>query len=181
MTQNVKIKVFYPHPPERVWQVLTNRRALAAWLMDNDFEPRLGHRFQFESESLPGLKTTIHCQVIALDEPKRLVYTWQDLSHPPSIVTWTLEAVAGGTQLRLEHQGSHNVIKLNQSEQLSHSWQGHIQPSMMATQMLQPVERLTNLGFENFDSFSLGGGWEYRLNHRLSQILIPSATSNHHD
>ena len=26
-------EVFYPHPPEKVWQVITNSRSLAAWLM----------------------------------------------------------------------------------------------------------------------------------------------------
>ncbi len=48
MIPAVKMDVFYPYPPERVWQVLTNRRALAAWLMENDFEPRVGHKFQFQ-------------------------------------------------------------------------------------------------------------------------------------
>ena len=62
--------VFYPHPPERVWRAITDRRALAAWLMDNDFEPRLGHKFQFFAQSLPGLKPTINCQVIELVEAK---------------------------------------------------------------------------------------------------------------
>ena len=74
MTQMLKLEVFYPHPPERVWQAITNRRALAAWLMDNDFEPRLGHKFQFSAQSLPGLEN-INCQILELDQPKRLVYS----------------------------------------------------------------------------------------------------------
>ncbi|WP_242054205.1 SRPBCC domain-containing protein [Nostoc sp. FACHB-888] len=35
--------MFYLYPPEKVWQVLTNHQALAAWLMANHFESRLGH------------------------------------------------------------------------------------------------------------------------------------------
>lgn len=104
MSQPVHLEVFYPYPPERVWQVLTDRRALTAWMMENDFEPKLGHKFQFYSQPLPGLKTTIQCEVVELEEPTRLVYTWQESpTAEPSLVIWTLTTVAGGTQLRLKH------------------------------------------------------------------------------
>lgn len=106
MNQNVKLDVFYPQPPERVWQALTDPRALATWMMDNTFEPRVGHRFQFQCPLFSGQVIYINCQVMELEEPKRLVYTWEDNpGGPPSYVIWTLEPVAGGTQLRLEHHG----------------------------------------------------------------------------
>ncbi len=39
MNQDVMLEVFYPqHSLGRVWQALTDRRALTAWMMDNDFE-----------------------------------------------------------------------------------------------------------------------------------------------
>jgi uncharacterized protein YndB with AHSA1/START domain len=105
MLRNLNKEVFYPYPPQRVWQVLTNRRALAAWLMENDFEPRVGHKFRFQDCTLPGLDESIDCEVIELEEPKRLSYTWQDKFMPqPSIVTWILEPQEGGTQLRLQHR-----------------------------------------------------------------------------
>ncbi|MBE9168512.1 SRPBCC domain-containing protein [Pleurocapsales cyanobacterium LEGE 06147] len=104
MTQTVKIDVFYPHPPEKVWRALTNSRALAAWLMNNNFEPRIGHKFQFYDDSLPGLKMTIQCEIIELDEPNRLVYTWQDcLTAESSLAIWTLTKREEGTQLQLRH------------------------------------------------------------------------------
>ncbi|KAB8321173.1 SRPBCC domain-containing protein [Tolypothrix campylonemoides VB511288] len=105
MLRNLNKEVFYPYPPQRVWQVLTNRRALAAWLMENDFEPRVGHKFRFQESTLPGLDESIDCEVIELEEPKRLSYTWQDKFMPqPSIVTWILEPQEGGTQVRLQHR-----------------------------------------------------------------------------
>lgn len=52
--KKLKMEVFYPYPPQRVWQVLTNRHALAMWLMENDFEPRVGHKFRFQHSTLPG-------------------------------------------------------------------------------------------------------------------------------
>jgi hypothetical protein len=74
-------------------------------MMENDFEPRLGHKFKFRSTPLPGLESTIHCEVIELDEPKRLIYTWRDSpTCEPSLVVWTLTPVEGGTQLQLKHQ-----------------------------------------------------------------------------
>jgi uncharacterized protein YndB with AHSA1/START domain len=104
MNQAVTLEVFYPHSPERVWQALTDRRALAAWMMDNDFEPRLGHKFHFRQAALPGFDTCIDCEVIELEPPKRLAYRWQDSQTEHSmIVTWTLTAVAGGTTLQLRH------------------------------------------------------------------------------
>lgn len=104
MSKNLKLEVFYPYPPERVWQVLTDRCALATWMMDNDFEPKLGHKFQFRNQLLSG-NTTIQCEVLELEKPNRLVYTWQDsLTSEPALVIWTLTPVTGGTQLQLKHQ-----------------------------------------------------------------------------
>ncbi len=105
MKEQVKLSVFYPHPPEKLWQALTDCRVLNAWMMKNDFLPRLGHKFKFESNSALGRKTIIHCEVVELDEPKRLIYTWQDgVSRETSLVIWTLTPVEGGTQLQLKHQ-----------------------------------------------------------------------------
>jgi uncharacterized protein YndB with AHSA1/START domain len=42
-----------------------------------------------------------------LEPPHRLAYTWAS-SHPdapPTLVTFTLEVIADGTRLRLEHSG----------------------------------------------------------------------------
>ena len=105
MSQEMELETFYPHPPERVWQALTDRRALSSWMMDNDFEACLGHQFQFQSCPLPGLKVTIYCQVLEVEAPKRLVYSWKEHpSDPASRVVWTLVPAAGGTQVRLQHR-----------------------------------------------------------------------------
>lgn len=52
MLRTIKTEVFYPYPPQRIWQVLTERRALSAWLMDNDFEPLVGHKFRFQHSTV---------------------------------------------------------------------------------------------------------------------------------
>ena len=35
----------YAHPIEKVWSAVTDTEHLAAWLMQNDFEPRVGKAF----------------------------------------------------------------------------------------------------------------------------------------
>lgn len=106
MQRSIVLETVYPHPPERVWHALTNRHALATWLMDNNFEPCVGHQFQFWDRSLLELNIAIDCQVIALEAPKRLVYTWRhSWMKQHSLVTWTLEEIETGTRLQLYHSG----------------------------------------------------------------------------
>jgi uncharacterized protein YndB with AHSA1/START domain len=104
------MEVVYPYPPERVWRALTDSRILAKWLLPNDFEPRLGHRFHFVGKAAGAARETIQCEVIELQPPHRLSYTWLSSSDPVlTVVTWVLETVAEGTRLRLEHRDAHNV------------------------------------------------------------------------
>jgi len=97
---------FYPHAPERVWLALTDPRELAQWLLPNTFRPRLGHRFRFTQRTPEGKSRRVACQVVELEAPSRLAYTWQAEDEAlPTLVTWSLEAVGDGTCLRLEHTG----------------------------------------------------------------------------
>lgn len=106
MSHSILLDRVYPHPPERVWHALTNSAALAAWLMPNDFVPEVGHRFQFRTAALPGFNGIVDCEVTLVEPLRRLAYTWQGGPlRRPTLVTWTLEAIPGGTHLRLEQAG----------------------------------------------------------------------------
>ncbi|MBD2431559.1 MULTISPECIES: SRPBCC family protein [Fischerella] len=191
MLRDLKKEVFYPYPPQRVWQVLTNRHTLAAWLMENDFEPRVGHKFRFLYPSLAGLGESIDCEVIELDEPKRLSFTWQDsMMHRPSIVIWTLKPVDGGTQLQLEHKGlsqepnqTRHGASGHEQMGLSQPWQGRFMHESTAgtthTTVLSPIP----VGrYEAFDSVILSsflnGGWDYRLNETMPKVLVSLVSNN---
>jgi uncharacterized protein YndB with AHSA1/START domain len=102
------------HPPETVWRLLTDSGLLASWLMANDFKPVVGHRFTFRAQPTPGWDGVVHCEVLVVDRPTRLSYTWrggsEDLARYgaglDTVVTWTLQATpTGGTLLRLDHSG----------------------------------------------------------------------------
>ena len=114
--RTVRKEVFLPHPPEDVWLALTDPQALAEWLMPNNFEPVAGHKFRFHVDPMPGpYPGGSECQVLEVDAPRRLAYTWSCLRKdqtkplpPPTTVTWTLTPISGGTLLVLEHSGLEN-------------------------------------------------------------------------
>jgi uncharacterized protein YndB with AHSA1/START domain len=37
----------FTHPPEKIWRALTEGALIEEWLMKNDFQPVVGHRFNF--------------------------------------------------------------------------------------------------------------------------------------
>jgi uncharacterized protein YndB with AHSA1/START domain len=181
MLRDLKINVFYPHPPQRVWRAITNNKAMAAWLMENDFQPRVGHKFSFHHSTLPGLEGSIDCEVIELDEPRRLSFTWRDnLMLKPSVVVWTLAAVDGGTRVQLEHRGI-ALEKLQPTESFpGKSVQQPMRQPLMSelTSVTQTKTHFPSVSvgrYEGLESlllnYFINVGWEHRLNERLVEVL----------
>jgi uncharacterized protein YndB with AHSA1/START domain len=103
-TRTLVIEKTFPHPPEKVWRALTDSRLIAQWLLNNDFEPQVGHKFQFRSEPMPNWNGIIESEVLAIEPLKRLSYTWASMGLE-SVVLFTLTPTGTGTQLRMEHSG----------------------------------------------------------------------------
>ncbi|GIK11202.1 MAG: hypothetical protein BroJett001_32680 [Chloroflexota bacterium] len=57
MSTTLRVNRTYPHPRALVWRALVDRDLLAQWLMPNDFEPKIGHRFTFRTEPGPPALT----------------------------------------------------------------------------------------------------------------------------
>jgi uncharacterized protein YndB with AHSA1/START domain len=94
------------HSPERVWKALTDSRALSEWYLDNDFRPVVGHQFTFHPEAGTGFDGTLCGEVICVEEPFRLIYTFQGgPMKRQTVVTWTLTPDGSGTLLLLQHTG----------------------------------------------------------------------------
>lgn len=107
MTMEIRLQRRLDHSPQRVWQALTDSKALARWLMPNDFQARLGHRFRFEGKPMPGWRGFVECEVVELDEPHVIAFSWlgdEDWTQP-TVVRFSLEPDGGGTRLTLEHTG----------------------------------------------------------------------------
>ena len=129
----IEKSAFYPHPSEAVWVALTDRWALAEWLMPNDFEPVRGRKFQFRVDPMPGFSGVQECEVLELDPPRRMVWSWvavpKDQSKPkppPMILTWTLTPEANGTRLHL-HQTGAEVLNWWWRMAMSHGWKRMMQ------------------------------------------------------
>jgi uncharacterized protein YndB with AHSA1/START domain len=109
MKADIDQTVLYSHPVERVWAALTSSSALAAWLMPNDFKPVIGHHFSFRTRPAPGFDGIVHCQVVEMEPPSRMVWTWAG-GNIDTTVTFTLEAVDGSrTRLRMRQVGFHGL------------------------------------------------------------------------
>jgi uncharacterized protein YndB with AHSA1/START domain len=109
MKADIDATVVYPHPVEEVWAALTSSEALAAWLMPNDFEPVIGRRFTFRTKRAPGFDGVVRCQVIEMEPPTRMVWTWAG-GNIDTTVTFTLESVdADHTRLRMRQVGFHGL------------------------------------------------------------------------
>lgn len=103
-TRTLVIEKTFPHSPEKVWRALTDSRLISQWLLNNDFEPQVGHKFQFRSDPVPNWNGIIDAEVLAIEPLKKLSYTWASMGLE-SVVLFTLTPTGSGTQLRLEHSG----------------------------------------------------------------------------
>ncbi len=65
-----------PHPPGKVWRALTQGPLIEEWLMQNDFQPVVGHRFDFRAAPIPHWNGVVDCQVLVVKPNQRLFYSW---------------------------------------------------------------------------------------------------------
>lgn len=105
-TRTVVVERDIPHPAEKIWRALTQPHLIAEWLMQNDFSPTVGHRFQLRGE----WGGVLDCEVLAIEPNRSLSYTWNFDNDDPayglkSVVTWTLTPSGTGTHLRMEQAG----------------------------------------------------------------------------
>lgn len=103
-TKTLVIEREMPHSPEKIWRALTQGHLIEEWLMANDFQPVVGHRFSFRAKPAPNWSGVIDCEVLVVEPPARLSYSWGALGLG-STVTWTLTPIEGGTRLRMEQSG----------------------------------------------------------------------------
>jgi len=107
MKLNVLLVEDFPHPVEKVWRALTDPDALRVWLMENDFESRVGQRFVLRGREVPpGWRGWIDCELLELEPPNRMLWSWvHDEGDPPTRVEFRLDQIEGGTRLTLSHTG----------------------------------------------------------------------------
>jgi len=103
-TRSVVIEREMPYPPEKIWRALTEGSLIKEWLMENDFQPVVGHGFKFRSTPVPSWDGIIESRVLIVEPNKKLSYSWGTMGME-SVVEWKLVATSGGTLVRMEHSG----------------------------------------------------------------------------
>jgi len=103
-TRTLVIERDIPHPQEKIWRALTQSALVEDWLMKNDFQPVVGHRFNFRSTPAPGWDGVIACEVLVVEPKSRLSYSWGTMGMV-SLVAWTLTPTKDGTHVRMEQTG----------------------------------------------------------------------------
>ena len=106
MTENTIRKAIYLNAtPDQVWPYLTDPDKLGMWFHK---PPRpLAEGAALEMFGTESGEKLIWGEVRTARRPDYLEYTFtvKPMGDAVSVVKWTLEAVAGGTRLSLEHSG----------------------------------------------------------------------------
>lgn len=129
MKRKLNLEAFYPFPPEHVWQALTNSQALSKWLMPNDFKPLVGHKFQFRTKPAPGFDGIVNCEVLEIDAPRRLSFTWKG-GPVDTIVSFVLEPAGSGTKLHFEQKEFEGTKAVLISYFLGSGWKGMLRQKL---------------------------------------------------
>jgi uncharacterized protein YndB with AHSA1/START domain len=103
-TRSLVIEKEMPHAPEKIWRALTQGPLIKEWLMDNDFQPVVGHRFTFRTTPHGDWNGVIDSEVLVVEPHKKLSYRWDSLGVETTVV-WTLQPTNAGTLLRMEQSG----------------------------------------------------------------------------
>ena len=80
-TRSLIVECHLDEPPEKVWRALTVPEIVAAWLMPNDIEAKVGHRFTFKTKDMFKTKELaggdIACEVLEVEPNRLLRYRWR--------------------------------------------------------------------------------------------------------
>jgi uncharacterized protein YndB with AHSA1/START domain len=104
--RSVVVERDIPFPPEKIWRALTQPHLIEEWLMKNDFQAAVGHRFNLRGD----WGGVLDCEVLTVQPPETLVYSWNYVHEDAafdlrSTVTFTLTPSGTGTRLRMEQKG----------------------------------------------------------------------------
>jgi uncharacterized protein YndB with AHSA1/START domain len=117
----------YAHSIDVVWAALTDPALIPKWTATGQgarpegFEPTVGTRFRYIGKPVLGWDGVVHCEVLDVDAPRHLRYTWAN--HPddkPTVVTYDLSAAPSEETIFVyEHTGFTGLGGLAMSQLLA--------------------------------------------------------------
>ena len=104
-TLTVVVEREIPFPPEKIWRALTQPHLIEEWLMKNDFQPVVDHRFNLRADW-----GVVDCKVLAVEPDKTLSYTWAAYGLE-SVVTWRSPQRARGPTCEWSSRASGRISR----------------------------------------------------------------------
>jgi len=113
--------------PERTFRALASAEIVDWWVNPGVFDTRewagevnVGGRWR-ASGMARGEPYSLEGEFLEIDPSRKLVHTWHRVGAPgdPSIVTYLLEPIPGGTRLTIKHSG---IASLEQGENTTVGW-----------------------------------------------------------
>lgn len=127
MKYEIALERHYPHPIDAVWEGLTTNEAISEWLMETrDFNAEPGHRFEMTCIDDEGRTDTYRCQVLAIEPPRRMVWSWVlagQEARGHTEVEFRLQETEAGTTVVLEHRGDRDRAMI---EHFRSGWPGKL-------------------------------------------------------
>jgi len=95
--------------PARVWEVLTGEGLVEQWLGCMGYKAEIGTIFYMQQDAAKRASGdtggATHCELLTLDPPRSMTFSWYYPDMPKTEVLITLEPEGAGTRVALVHTG----------------------------------------------------------------------------
>jgi uncharacterized protein YndB with AHSA1/START domain len=137
MINDILTELRIERPASRVWDVMTGEGLVEQWLGCMGFKPNVGHIFYMQPDAAKratgDASGATHCELLELDEPRTMRFSWFYPDMPKTEVEISLEEEGGSTRVSLVHRGwdqfDGDMIRQIR-DQLAGGWSSHVLPSL---------------------------------------------------
>ncbi len=139
MKRDIKLKWFYPHPVETIWECLTNPDLLKQWsLASTGFKAEVGFKWMEQSKPRPKMDWDgkMYFEVLEVVPLEKLSYSFKGGSTKgtpaegfyslDTVVNWILIPKDGGTELHLEQTGFNGMKNYISSFIMEIGWKNKV-------------------------------------------------------
>lgn len=97
-------------PIAHVWRALTDDALAPKWLGCLNYKAAIGHVFYMQPDQQKAAQNDVtgatHCEILTLDAPHLLAFSWFFPNFPATFVSFALEAIdEGHTRVLFTHKG----------------------------------------------------------------------------